>query len=119
MKSTKKTNKTQKISVDQSAERSTLIKCFDAVDENKRALALDTIDEYLYFKAEVIKLRALPLIRIDKSNPERQQTTPAGKLIKDYSQIIDAKRATLLRILWREDTSDTDELLAVLKQFEK
>lgn len=98
--------------------REDLIKYFDVVDEDKRALAVDAIDEYLYFKAEVDKLRKLPLIRVDKNNPARQQITPAGKLIKDYSNVLDAKRATLLRILYRVESSAADELLAKLSEFE-
>lgn len=99
-------------------ERDELIKFFDTVDEDKRGLALDTVDEYLYFKSELDKLRKLPLIRVDKNNPERQLVTPAGKLIKEYSQVLDAKRGTLLRILYRVNNSAADELLNKLAEFE-
>ena len=91
---------------------------FEIVDEDKRAFALDTLDEYLYFKKQIDKLRKLPLIRVDKNNPEKQVVTPAGKLIKEYSQVMDAKRATLLRILYRVESSAADELLAKLAEFE-
>lgn len=91
---------------------------FDVVDEDKRKFALDTVDEYLFFKAEYDRLRKLPLIRIDKKNAERQQITPAGKLIKDVSNVLDAKRATLLRILNSVETSAADELLSKLAEFE-
>lgn len=99
-------------------KREELEQFFDVVDEDKKAFALDTLDEYLYFQKEIEKLRALPLIRVDKNNPERQLVTPAGKLIKEYSQVIDAKRATLLRILYRVESSAADELLAKLSEFE-
>lgn len=99
-------------------DRAELVKYFDVVDDDKRAFALDTIDEYLYFKSELDKLRKLPLIRIDKKNPERQLITPAGKLIKDYSQVLDAKRSTLLRILYRVESTAADELLTKLAEYE-
>lgn len=99
-------------------EREELIKYFDAVDEDKRSFALDTIDEYLFFKNKIEELKRLPLIRISKTNPEKQQLTPAAKLIKEYSQVMDAKRGTLLRILYRVETSAADELLAKLSEFE-
>ena len=51
-------------------------------------------------------------------NPARQRLTPAAKLIKEYSQVIDAKRGTLLRILNGLDNSAADELLAKLSEFE-
>ena len=91
---------------------------FDAVDEDKRAFALDTLHEYIFFKNKIDELKKLPLIRYSKLNPERQQLTPAAKLIKEYSQVMDAKRGTLLRILYRVENSAADELLAKLAEFE-
>jgi len=100
------------------ADRSELEKIFDVVEEDKRGFALDTLDEYLFFQDQIKRLRALPLIRVDKKNPERQQITPAGKMIKDISNVIDAKRATLLRILYKVESSAADELLSRLAEFE-
>jgi hypothetical protein len=91
---------------------------FDNVDEDKRQFALDTVDEYLFFIDRIAELRKLPYIRIDKKNPERQMLTPAAKLIREYSQAVDAKRKTLLMILYRVENTAADELLNVLKQFE-
>lgn len=99
-------------------DRETLVGYFEAVDEDKRAFALDTIDEYLFFKNKIEELKRLPLIRISKTNPAKQQLTPAAKLIKEYSQVMDAKRGTLLRILYRVESSAADELLAKLSEFE-
>lgn len=99
-------------------DRETLVSYFDVVDEDKRTFALDTIDEYLFFKNKIEELKKLPLIRVSKSDPARQQLTPAAKLIKEYSQIMDAKRGTLLRILYRVEASAADDLLAKLSEFE-
>ena len=99
-------------------DRETLVSYFDAVDEDKRSFAIDTIDEYLFFKNKIEELKRLPLIRVSKTNPERQQLTPAAKLIKEYSQVMDAKRGTLLRILYRVESTAADELLAKLSEFE-
>lgn len=99
-------------------DRKELEAFFDIVGEDKKAFALDTLDEYLYFQEQINKLRKLPLIRVDKNNPERQLITPAGKLIKEYSQVLDAKRGTLLRILYRVESSAADELLSKLAEFE-
>lgn len=91
---------------------------FDNVDEDKRQFAYDTVDEYCFFVDRIAELRTLPYIRIDKKNPERQMLTPAAKLIREYSQAVDAKRKTLLMILYRVENTAADELLNVLKQFE-
>lgn len=98
--------------------REELTAYFENVDPDKRAFALDTIDEYLYFKEQLDGLRKLPLIRISEKDPARQVATPAAKLIKDYSQVLDAKRGTLLRILYRVESSAADELFAKLREFE-
>lgn len=91
---------------------------FDNVDEDKRSLAYDTIDEYLFFLDRIAELRNLPFIRVSKNNPARQELTPAAKLIREYSQAVDAKRKTLLTILYRVESSAADDLLAKLAEFE-
>lgn len=91
---------------------------FDKVDEDKKQFALDTVDEYLFFIDRIAELRKLPFIRVSQKNPEKQELTPAAKLIREYSQAVDAKRKTLLMILYRVENTAADELLNVLKQFE-
>lgn len=91
---------------------------FELVDEDKRTFAFDTIDEYIFFRDKIEELKKLPLIQVSKKNPEMQRLTPAAKLIKEYSQVMDAKRGTLLRILYRIENSAADELLAKLSEFE-
>lgn len=100
-------------------ERRTQLRGFFAnVDEDKRSIAYDTIDEYLFFLDRIAELKKLPYIRVSKTNPERQELTPAAKLIREYSQAVDAKRKTLLTILYRVETSAADELLERLAAFE-
>lgn len=91
---------------------------FVNVDEDKRRFAFDTIDEYLLFRERIEELKKLPYIQISKRNPEVQRLTPSAKLIKEYSQVLDAKRGTLLRILYRVENSAADDLLAKLSEFE-
>lgn len=91
---------------------------FEHVGDDKKHFAYDVIDEYLFFAAEYERIRKLPLIRIDKKNPERQQVTPAGKMIKDLSNVLDAKRTILLRILNSVESSAADELLSKLAEYE-
>ena len=91
---------------------------FENVDEDKKQFAYDTIEEYIFFQEQIEKLKNLPLIQVSKKNPEMQRLTPAAKLIKEYSQVLDAKRGTLLRILYRIESSAADELLSKLSEFE-
>lgn len=96
----------------------TLKAFFENVDEDKKQFALDTVDEYLFFIDRIAELKKLPYIRIDKKNPERQMLTPAAKLIREYSQAVDAKRKTLLMILYRVENTAADALMSILNQFE-
>ena len=91
---------------------------FELVDEDKRQFAFDTIDEYVYFREKIEELKKLPPIQVSKQNPCKQRLTTAGKLIKEYSQVVDAKRGTLVRILNGIENSAADELRAMLKEFE-
>ncbi len=91
---------------------------FSIVDDDKRSFAYDTIDEYLFFLERINELRKLPYIRVSKNDPARQELTPAAKLIREYSQAIDAKRKTLLMILYRVESTAADDLLAKLAEFE-
>lgn len=91
---------------------------FKNIDDDKKQFAFDTIDEYLFFLERIAELKKLPFIRVDKNKPERQQLTPAAKLIREYSQAVDAKRKTLLMILYRVENSAADDLLAKLAEFE-
>lgn len=91
---------------------------FANVDEDKRSIAFDTIDEYLFFLDRIEELRKLPYIRVHPKDPTRQELTPAAKLIREYSQAVDSKRKTLLTILYRVESSAADDLLAKLAAFE-
>lgn len=91
---------------------------FELVDEDKKQLAYDTIEEYCFFLDRIEELKKLPAIEVSKKNPARFRITPAAKLIKEYSNVVDAKRKTLLMILYRVENSAADELLAKLAEFE-
>lgn len=98
--------------------RAQLRSYFENVDEDKRTLAFDTIDEYIFFSDRIAELKQLPYIRVHPKDPARQELTQAAKLIREYSQAVDAKRKTLLMILYRVESSAADELLQKLAEFE-
>ena len=91
---------------------------FELLSEDKRQFAYDTIDEYVFFQKQIEELKKYPQIEVSRKNPAKQRLTPAAKLIKEDSQVIDAKRGTLLRILYRVESSAADELLNKLAEFE-
>lgn len=91
---------------------------FKDIDKGQKEIAFEIIDEMVMFRDRIKQLEKLPFIRVNKNNPEKQMQTPASKMIKEYSQAVDNKRKTLLMILYRNTTSDADELLRKLAEFE-
>jgi hypothetical protein len=91
---------------------------FKDIDKGQREIAFEIIEEMVMFRDRIKQLEKLPYLRVNKNNPEKQQMTPAAKIIKEYSQAVDNKRKTLLMILYRNTTSDADELLKKLAEFE-
>lgn len=91
---------------------------FENVDEDKRQFAYDTIDEYIFFREKIEELKQFPDVEISKKNPQKIRLTPAAKLRKEYSQILDAKRGTLLRILYRVENTAEDALVKLLEEYE-
>ena len=98
--------------------RAQLRSYFANVDEDKRTFAFDAIDEYIFFSDRIAELKKLPFIRVHPNDRARQELTPAAKLVREYSQAVDAKRKTLLMILYRVENSAADELLQRLSEFE-
>ena len=90
---------------------------FDNLGEAERKFALDTVEEYVFFSGKVKELSKMPLLLTKSGNKTIQKATPAAKLIKEYSQVVDAKRATLLRILNASGSDDADKLMELLEQF--
>ena len=74
--------------------------------------------KFVAFRNQIEELSLLPMLQVSQKNPMMQRPTAAAKLIKEYSQALDAKRATLLRILYRVENSAADELLTKLAEFE-
>lgn len=104
--------------MNETTKKEKLRNLFANVGEAERNFACDAIDEYLFFESKLKELQTMQLIQIGKRDPAQQRVTPAGKLIKDYSQVVDAKRSTLLRILYRTESSAADEFMARLSEFE-
>ena len=55
-----------------------------AVENNTNLIPL--IKEMVYLEGYLDELRALPKIKVDPENEQRQKATPAAKLYKEYLQ---------------------------------
>lgn len=91
---------------------------FSGVDENKRKIVTQLIDEVLYLEKQLTKLKKYPAIKVHPQNPELQKVTAAGKhyreLLQTYTNIIDK----LTRIYGREEGEEESPLRAFVKGLE-
>lgn len=91
---------------------------FADIEDGTRPVIDTTISDLLFIEAQMLELKGLPFIRVDKKNPAKQQTTPAARLYKELSQAKDSKTKILLTVLNRADSAAADELLKKLSEFE-
>jgi hypothetical protein len=59
---------------------------FQGIDEGMRSLIEPLIIDTAFLEGELSRLRGLQKIRVHPSDPQRQQSTPAAKLYKEYIQ---------------------------------
>ena len=98
--------------------REELIVIFKDVDENTLSLILPLIDEVVFIEDMMHSLRKLPFIRVHPKNPSKQETTPAGKQYKEFSQSYMNAIRILCSILNKVDNNAENELLKKLADFE-
>lgn len=95
-----------------------LVGIFKDVDENTLNLILPLIDEVVYMEEMMRNLKKLPFIRVHPKNSSKQETTPAGKQYKEFSQSYMNAIRILNSILNKVDSNAENELLKKLADFE-
>lgn len=95
-----------------------LLDIFKDVDENTIHLILPLIDEVVYMEEMMRNLKKLPFIRVHPKNSSKQETTPAGKQYKEFSQSYMNAIRILNSILNKVDSNAESELLKKLADFE-
>ena len=95
-----------------------LLDIFKDVDENTIHLILPLIDEVVYMEEMMRNLKKLPFIRVHHKNSSKQETTPAGKQYKEFSQSYMNAIRILNSILNKVDSNAENELLKKLADFE-
>lgn len=94
-----------------------LVGIFKDVDENTLNLILPLIDEVVFIEEMMRELKKLPFIRVHPKNPSKQETTPAGKQYKEFSQSYMNAIRILCSILNKVDSNAENELLKKLADF--
>lgn len=66
--------------------REELDNIFKDIDPNEKKLINPLIDEIVFLEKRMLDLKQLPFIRVHPKNPTKQETTPAAKQYKEFSQ---------------------------------
>ena len=94
-----------------------LVEIIADIDDEKGVLLTPTIKDIAFLETRLSELRELPFIRVSKSNPAKQQTTPAAKQYKELAQSYLNAVKILLTALYRDGGDGENELLEKLKEF--
>lgn len=87
---------------------------FKDIDEGKRTIIDNLIDEAVFLEGQMQELKKYPFIKFHPQNPNLQKITAAGKqyreFLQTYTNIIDK----LARIYGREELEEESPLRAFL-----
>lgn len=88
---------------------------FENIDDGKRTIVNNLIEEAVFLEGQLTELKKHPFIKFHPQNPNLQKITAAGKqyreLLQTYTNIIDK----LCRICSNEETEEESPLRAFLK----
>lgn len=92
---------------------------FKDIDEGKKAIVNNLIDEAVFLELQLIELKKYPFIKFHPTKPNLQKITAAGKqyreFLQTYTNIIDK----LCRIYGKYESEEESPLRAFLKGLEK
>lgn len=96
-----------------------LHKIFEDVDEGKRAIVNNLIDEAVYLEKQLTELKKYPFIKFHPQNPELQKITAAGKQYREFLQTYVNLIDKLCKVYANEETEDSSPLRAFLEKVNK
>lgn len=82
---------------------------FETVEEDKKKLAQQLIEEAEFLEGQLTKLRKLPFIKVHPEDNERQKKTEASKLYKEHIQSYCNVIKILNSILQKNSIEESDE----------
>lgn len=92
---------------------------FKDVDEGKRAIVDNLVDEAAFLEEQLTELKKYPFIKVHPKNPNLQKVTAAGKqyreFLQTYTNIIDK----LGRMYGKKDGEEESPLRAFLNKVGK
>lgn len=97
--------------------REKLGEIFANIDADQRDLIEPLLDEVVYLEGRMRELRTMPFIRVHKTDPSLQKSTPAAKQYKEASQSYMNAIRILSGILRNTESDAADKLTSMLDEF--
>lgn len=91
---------------------------FKDIDEGKRKIVANLIDEAVFLEGQMAELKKYAFIKTHPTNPSLQKITAAGKQYREFLQTYTNIVDKLCRIYGREDGEEESPLRAFLKGLE-
>ena len=95
-----------------------LHKIFKDVDEGKKTIVNNLIDEAVFLEGQLTELKKYPFIKFHPKNPNLQKITAAGKQYREFLQTYTNIVDKLCRIYGKDEGEDESPLRAFLKGLE-
>ena len=87
---------------------------FKDVDEGKRAIVSNLIDEAVFLEERLAELKKYPHIKFHPTNPNLQKITAAGKQYREFLQTYTNIVDKLCRIYGKDESEEASPLRAFL-----
>lgn len=91
---------------------------FKDVDEGKKAIVNNLIDEAVFLEGQLTELKKYPFIKFHPKNPNLQKITAAGKQYREFLQTYTNIVDKLCRIYGKDEGEEESPLRKYLKGLE-
>lgn len=96
-----------------------LLDCFKNVNDDKKTIIINLIDEVVFLESQLLELKKMPMIKVHPKNPELVKPTPASKLYKEFLQQYANAIKTLSMMLRKDEEKEESPLRRYLNQLNK
>lgn len=96
-----------------------LLNCFKNVNDEKKTIIINLIDEVVFLESQLLELKKMPMIKVHPKNAELVKPTPASKLYKEFLQQYNNTIKNLTSMLRKDEEKEESPLRLYLNQLNK
>lgn len=96
-----------------------LLNCFKNVNDDKKTIIINLIDEVVFLESQLLELKKLPMVKVHPKNTELVKPTPASKLYKEFLQQYNNTIKNLSSMLRKDEEKEESPLRMYLNQLNK